>query len=176
MDRALNLHEINKISGKNSILITYPELQEYDNIYDIFIDYNVDNFVLLYQTGDNYGHWCTVFIRPFTNGKEIEFYDPYGEEIDENLNVMKKYYDKLSKNSDYIYYPHLTRLLLNTPKNIKIHYNDYPHQKYSPKIATCGRHVGFRLLHDFLTIDDYSDLFGDKHIDNKIVEITDNFL
>lgn len=176
MDKALSLDEINKITGKDSLMITYPELQNFDNIYDIFEDFGTDHFILLYQTSDNFGHWCLCFIRPNTKNKEIEFYDPYGDEIDKNLSHMKDYYKKISVGGKYEYFPHLTRLLLNTPNDIKIHYNDYKHQKLSPGIATCGRHVAWRLLHNFMDIDQYSNTFGKRYIDKDIVNFTDYFL
>lgn len=176
MNKALSLDDINRITGKNSLMLTYPELQKFNNIYEIFNIYDTDHFILLYQTSDNFGHWCLCFIRPFTNGKEIEFYDPYGEEIDKNISHMKDYYNKISVGGNYEYFPHLTKLLLNTPENIKIHYNNYKHQEYDPTIATCGRHVAWRLMHYFLDIDKYSNIFGNKHIDQKIVELTNYFM
>lgn len=174
MERALNILEINKISGHDSPVLIYPELEKYKNIYQIFKDKKCDNFILLYQTSDNFGHWCLCFLR---DDGSIEFYDPYGETIDTHLSTMKDYYGKAWLDGyRHDYFPHLTRLLLNTPKRIKIHYNNYPHQKYDHNVATCGRHCGWRLLHRFLNIDEYTKLFGKKNIDKKIVYLTDFFL
>ena len=174
MNKALTISEINRISGYNSPIILYKDLEKYDNIYEVFEDHNTKNFLILYQTSDKFGHWCLCFIRPYTKNKEIEVYDPYGEVIDYHLDEMKPYYKKLG--SGYSFYPHLTRLLLNTPEDIIIHYNDYPHQKYDINIATCGRHCGFRLKNKFLDIDDYSEILGKKHIDQKITNLTNKYI
>jgi hypothetical protein len=180
MNRALTLQDINSITGFNSKMLTYPELEKYDNIFEIFKDLQQDHFILLYQTAANFGHWCLCFLRPITNKNnnkiEIEFYDPYGDEIDKNLSAMKEYYQKLELAGGNVYYPHLTRLILNTPNNIKIHYNNYKHQKLNPNIATCGRHCAWRLKNYYLTIDQYSQKYGKKHIDKKITNLTNNYL
>lgn len=176
MEKALSLDDINNITGLNSKMLTYPQLQKFKNIFDIFNYIKDDNFILLYQTAENFGHWCLCFIRPNIKNIEIEFYDPYGEEIDKNLSCMKSYYNKQKYKNNYIYYPHLTRLILNTPNNIKIHYNNYKHQQYKQGIATCGRHVAWRLKHYYMNIDDYSRKFGKKYIDKDIVKHTNKYL
>lgn len=172
MDKALTLEEINKITGRNSPMITYKDLQRFNDIYEVFKKLKSDNFLILYQSEEMFGHWCLCFIRPFTNNKEIEFYDSYGENINEHVDMMENYYKTIP---GYRFYPHLSQLLINTP-NIKIHYNNSPHQEYKQGIATCGRHCAWRLLHSFFDIDNYNDIFGEKNTDYLITELTNLFL
>lgn len=174
MDKALSLKEINKITGQYNPMITYKELEKYDNIFDVFKDLNTDGFYILYQSSELFGHWVLCFIRPNTNNKEIEFYDSYGEKIDEHVPVMRKYYSTLGRS--FKLYPHLSKLLLKTPNYVIIHYNNYPHQEYNNNIATCGRHCAFRYLLKNYDIDTYNKLLGGGNIDKLITYLTDFFL
>jgi len=174
MNKTLSTTDVRTITGENNPVIKYPDLQKYNTIDEIFNEMNSDNFILLYETALNFGHWCCCFRLP--NG-DIEFYDSYGGVPDKRLKMMKNYYDEIQGDgSDRVYYPHLSKLLLNSKKDSKIHYNQYQHQEFSPSIATCGRHVGNRLLHRFLNIDEYSKIFGKNKSDRVITNFTNNFL
>jgi hypothetical protein len=173
MSYSLSNEDINEITGVNSPMITYPQLQQFNSIGDIFKKLKSDHFILLYTTSQNFGHWCCCFKLP--NG-DIEFYDSYGGEPDSRLKYMKDYYNKYETETGNVYYPHLSYLLLKTPKNVKIHFSPYQHQELAPGISTCGRHVGWRLLHRFLDIDTYSQFFGRHYIDKIITKLTNHFI
>jgi len=173
MNKSLSTDDIRKITGENNPILTYSQLQDYDSISDIFNKLNSDNFILLYETSLNFGHWCCCFKLP--NG-DIEFYDPYGGKPDDRLKHMKDYYTQVLRGQGRYYYPHLSKLLLNAPENVKIHFSPYRHQKFEVGINTCGRHVGNRLLHRFMDIDEYTRVFGKKNLDKDITVFTNNFL
>ncbi len=135
MDKSLSDKEIlNLIDGKANVL-TYSELENYDNIDDALGPHNA--LILLYQTtGENYGHWTCVF----KNGNEINFFDPMGIfPDDENKWIPKK--NKKVKYDDYL---HLTNLLYGSGYNVI--YNEVPLQKDDNGINTCGRHCALRLI------------------------------
>lgn len=171
MDKSLSLAEINDINKENNVMLRYPELENFRSILDIFDEYNCDAFVLLYQTDHNYGHWTCVIKR----GDNIEFYDPYSSKSDDSIEHMKAYLMGAGHN----YYPHLIRLLLNTPSKYKLHYNQFPHQMKKNGVNTCGRHVGLRMLFKDLPIEEYhKKLFGNikRPVDSQVVEITNELM
>lgn len=159
LNKPLTKHEINEIVGRNVNMITYPELRNYDDIYDV-LGQNGE-CIILYQTSDNYGHWTCIFERK--NGN-IEVFDSYGFEPDEQVEYMRPYYREVG-----IYlFPHLSYLLLESGQ--KIEYNN--HKLQGPKTSTCGRWVGHRLKHKNKKIDTFAKDFKGKNKDMQIVKKT----
>lgn len=146
LEEYINLLHNKSFSGRDIVeflggkcnLLTYPELTNFDNIFDAMGEHKA--LVLLYMTKDNYGHWVCLFEHP--NGK-IEFFDSYGTIIDDQLKKISSNFRKVSNQE----YPHLTYLLYKSKRPVE--YNHTPLQKkYKSKIdtvATCGRHVCVRL-------------------------------
>ncbi len=116
-------------------IIKYSDLINYDNIDNILSPHN--NTVILYETGKNYGHWVCLIKQ----NNLIEFFDPYGMKIDEQL--------KYSKNKD----PLLSLLLLKSPYLLKE--NTTRLQKMYKNISTCGRHVCLRIILKELKLNEY---------------------
>ena len=115
------------------------------------------NFIILYELFDNMGHWCTVLRTP----EGIEFFDPYGEFPDNELEWVdrkfkKKFYENHSK---------LLQLLYDSFQNIN--YNQYKFQGPAP-ISTCGRWCILRNLFNFLTCDQFYNMVNKTSKESKL--------
>jgi len=145
---SLSDQDILNLLGGQTNLITYTDLACTHNIDDILLPYG--KCVILYLTKDHYGHWtCLTKI----NDNLLEFFDPYGTIIDDELKDIERNFRKKSKQN----YPHLTSLLYESPYDIS--YNHYRFQKRNPGIKTCGRHVVTRILLNDLSLDNYIKFF-----------------
>lgn len=141
--------EITDITGYKAI--SYNDLDKYE-LSDIV------PFALLYETGQDYGHWTAVL----RFDDIIELFDPLGKEIDSiNTNMPAKLLKKIIR------------------EGFKPHYNEYIYQKSDPLINTCGRHIIFRLLNKDLTNHEYHQMMkkmlkesGLSSYDELIVELT----
>jgi len=158
MDKALSNSDIEKMI-KTKVLI-YPDLFNYKNIYDILKPNG--NFVLLYLTKENYGHWVCVI----DHGKSIEFFDSYGIKPDLEFKQIENR-KELDEPFNY-----LSFLLLMSNK--KIEYNSRELQEYSANISTCGRHCVMRILMKDIPIDEYGKILSmdlNKTPDQIVTEV-----
>jgi len=171
MDYALSGYDILRILDNNTNIISYNDLYNIENIDDVLKN---GSCVILYNTGDNFGHWCCILTHPEKN--KIEFFDPYGILIDDEirpsfmpLNFIKKFYKKDKKR---------LRKLIYYSKYNKVEYNNYPLQKRSKNINTCGRHVVTRLIMKDLELEDYANfLYSFKRSPDEVVlSITNKFI
>lgn len=165
---ALTPSEISDIAEEDIDLVLYPELSNYDSIYDILYPSGI--FILLYQTDRNFGHYNLVFER---GDGSIEVFDPYGYEIDEKIGYMRPYF----REAGHLLYPNLTDLLLKSDKNI--HYNDKELQdRNNPDISTCGRWCAQRAKDRYISIDKFQKKFigKKKKPDDIIVEKTRKYI
>jgi hypothetical protein len=145
MKKALSSRDI--VFHAKTNLMTYNQLKEYTNLKSILGPYK--SCVILYETRDGHGHWCVIFE---VNKDRIEFFDPYGLMIDEQLRHISKSY----KNKKGLNHTYLIKLIMNS--NYKeIEYNNYPLQELKDGINTCGRHVLTRLYNRDMTLDEYYD-------------------
>lgn len=154
---AYSNHEIlKKLNGKCNIL-TYSELTNFPTIEEAMGKYEC--LVLLYETQHNSGHWTCLFTRYNKNGeKVISFFDPYSNNIDEQLDYIDGGF-RLENNS---YYPYLSYLLYKTP--LKIEYNELPLQNFGKGINTCGPWVIARIKFRDLSVKEFYELFrGNKN-------------
>ncbi len=172
MNVPLSKKQIEQISGKPVNVISYNKLTKIKNIDKLFNKYT-DGCLIHYQTGhDNnsvMGHWC-ILTRDKNN---INFFDPYGQYIDNQLdNIDESYNQRINQD-----YPILSKLLGHSP--YKIHYNPFPLQSFDNGSATCGRWcaVYLKYFKDFKDIDAFGEcLMGYKDIydlDELIVKLTD---
>lgn len=158
MNRPISGTDVLKICNYQSNLLKYPELLKYNSIEDIM---KHGACIILYEMEPNYGHWCCVFRTK--NG--YEFFDPYGYIPDTELEFIPRIF-RIFNNEVY---PHLLYLLYKS--NLPIEYNHHRFQKKGRNIATCGRHVGMRLLLRKLPLEKYIKLFrGDA--DRMVFELT----
>jgi hypothetical protein len=164
MDKSLTYDDIVMICGYKPNLIKYGDIVNYNHIDDILTN---NACIILYETSNNRGHWCCIFKRR----NIIEFFDPYGLPPDNQLLFISNSFRVISDQK----HPILSLLLIKSP--YRISYNQYQYQQYSPKISTCGRHVGIRLLLSNLSNDQYhtfitlSPLTPDNYIYNLTSDI-----
>lgn len=153
----LSNNDILELCDNKTKVIRYSELDNYNNIDELLDPYN--NFVILYETSENYGHWCCVL----RYGDILEFFDPYGYGVDEQL--------KFSENK----YPLLSNLMLNS--NYKLIENKTRLQKLYNNVASCGRHVAIRIILGHLDIYSYLSLFyNNKYDPDMIVTYMTSFI
>ena len=148
------------MDGKVKV-IRYGELSEYNNIDDLLYPYG--NVAILYQTKPNYGHWTCIFKRKVKRGEkkgyrrgpneEIEFFDPYGIMLDDELEFIP-YQFRVESNQVNKY---LTNLLMKSKYPINI--NHIPFQELKDGVNSCGRHVCLRMLLKNMSLKDYTKIF-----------------
>lgn len=118
-------------------IIQYGDLKNYNYIEDL-LSKNIDYAIILYPTESiNNGHW--VAILRYNN--IIEYFDPYGEDVD---NPLIKWLSCLERIKFNIPIPYLSRLLNNYKGNVV--YNGFDFQQEKPNINTCGSHCIFRII------------------------------
>jgi len=144
----LSGEDIMKIIQGNGKVMSYTELQKYETIDDLLNPHGA--VVLLYESKKNYGHWVGLFKY---GRKEIQFFDPYGFDVDEELNIGKPYYTRHNNDENI---PHLTYLLKNS--NYKVTHNYTRLQKFDSDVNTCGRHVACRLRFRETPLPEYIEL------------------
>lgn len=147
-DPLSNVDIISLCDDKTNV-VKYSELINYDNIDDLLQPF--DNVVILYETGKNYGHWVCLI----KYGNTIEFFDPYGLGVDEQLSFSKKSL------------PLLSILLLNS--DYKLIENKTQLQKKYNNVSSCGRHVAVRLILKQLDIYEYLKMFENNKYDPDTV-------
>jgi hypothetical protein len=152
MNRALGGDELTALLQGNTKILRYKDLFKYKTIEQVLG--KEGNAIILYpdkQNDINYGHWTAVFYSVNDNNDTvIEFFDPYGICVDNELKVAGVNYPN-----------YLSHLLSKT--RFPIEYNDLGFQKLAHNIATCGRHVVTRLRHANLSINNYMALL-DKYM------------
>ncbi len=143
----LSNHDIKKIAGPKSKIMTYPQVMQHDTLDSMFG--TADKVIILYlndATGNSYqGHWCLVSRY---DGK-VSFWDPYGLLPDSQLNFNSKAKQKELTQT----YNHLTRLLYDS--RTPVEYNEMRVQKKTKGINTCGRHVGLRAKYYKIPLKEY---------------------
>ena len=152
ISEALSNEDIMTLINGKANLLTYPELSNYDNIFDCFGKYGA--FVLLYETKQNFGHWTCVLK---VDDDIIEHFDSYGILPDDELKFVPDYFRDMNNEE----FPHLTYLLYKS--GCKIIYNDHKLQKKGVGINTCGRHVSCRINYRNIPIDNYAQILNDYH-------------
>lgn len=135
MDYSLNNEDVAKISGYPITMIPYTDVCMYNEIEDLFA---TDRVLLNYLSTKNYGHWVGLYKK----GNKISFFDSYGRLPDSQLEYIPLKY-RVESNQDYPYLVALLKKWVDENPKRSIHYNDEQFQRYSSKITTCGRWVGF---------------------------------
>lgn len=162
MDKALSAYELYFLNDCNCNLFLYEELKDIDNIDELFTSKTGRTVpcILLYPISKNMGHWtCIIPIK----SNRLEFFDPYGMHIDQQLKLC---YKKMPS--------YLSNLIKSSPMKVKC--NTFQFQKLSKNVNTCGRWVLMRcwLWNDFkITLEEFTDLFKkNKNRDNIVTYIT----
>jgi hypothetical protein len=163
---ALSDTDIQRLLGGSIKITTYSDLEKMHSIDEAF-DGKGRAILFFPQNNEQSGHWCCMIKK----GREIEFFDPYGEEPDDQKSGIPKH--KLEQmNMDK---PVLSDLLENS--GYRIIFNKVQLQKLNNDTQTCGRHCVTRLLYASYPIKRYRDIIArsgltadefvvDKTIDN----------
>jgi hypothetical protein len=168
LDYPLSNEDINALLEPDTNIITYPMLKNYSNIQDIFDSQG--RFMLLYPTeNERTGHWVCLI----DHGNSIEFFDPYGEGVDDALQYSGGMNRRRQLETDR---PLLSNLLKKSGK--KVIYNKYPFQIENDDIATCGRHCVMRLLHKDKSLKEYANMIKKSGLlpDEYVSKITHKYL
>jgi hypothetical protein len=156
--KAFSDTDIKKLCDNKVKIIMYSKLCKIKDISQILKPHGA--CVILYETKQNYGHWCVLLEQKSGKKKKnIEHFDSYGMKPDDELAYIPENY-KHTGGEDY---PWLTYLLAKatSPKGKynKVAYNDYPLQESKNDISTCGRWCGMRVVLKQLNIDQFIKLF-----------------
>ncbi len=174
-DTMLSSDDVLKLAGAHTLLITYDEFSNIEDINDMFKN-KVSALIILYRKTKTVGHWVGLIKH---NKHLIEYYDSYGNEIDTPLKWFKDNKNELGQES-----PRLSELLLrylNKDTRNRIMYNEYKYQGLKDKTSsTCGRYVGLRLRHRKTPLCKYQEYFNsikkDIDPDKFIIEETQKYL
>lgn len=151
LNKSLSNDEIMNIIDGKANLIPYSKVHKYKTLDQLLGKYKA--CIILYETKQNYGHWCCIFMN---TPKLCEFFDPYGLFPDVELKFINNNYAKMS----YQDKKYLTQLMIDSPYLLS--YNHFPFQQLKEGVNTCGRWVALRLLFRHLLLDDFIKIFGKK--------------
>ncbi len=145
----LSIEEMNTLMGGRAMIITYPELDEYESIDEVLGPNGMA--ILLYLVDDNVGHYACIFRR---SKNRLEFFDSYGIYLDDELEFVSDIEnDRLGQEM-----PFLKRLIKRSKYN-EIVWNDVALQERVAGVNTCGRHCAFRMFKKSLTHDNFIKIF-----------------
>ena len=146
-DYDLSDDDVLRITDNQTKIFLYSDLENVNTIDEILEPY--DCCVILYQLEANIGHWVCLIKR---GARKIEFFDPYGLSIDEELKYSK--YNLRKHNGEVV--PHLTALLEKS--NYKIKSNKVQLQQFKEHVNTCGRYCALRIRFKDISISKFIDL------------------
>jgi len=151
LKKELSSTDILELCDHKTRLLKYDDLVGFENIDELLSPHNA--CVLLYQAGDYHGHWVVLTRRRCNDTGEwvIEFFDPYGYEIDEEI-------DLLPERSGAQSIPYLTWLLLNSGYD-RVVIQDEPLQSTKSGINTCGRWAALRVIYKDVPLHKFIDFF-----------------
>lgn len=160
---SLSNEDVMKLLNGKSNLVLYPDIINYNNIDELLGKYGA--CIILYLTEENYGHWCCIF----RDKDVIQFFDSYGEMVDNALNYAMDPYFKKKGGMDL---PLLTSLLLDAYDKYEIRFNNFKFQEDKKDINTCGRFCVVRLWLRNLNEYEFKDfMYSTKYKPDELVAI-----
>lgn len=126
--------DIYRLCDKKVRVMKYRDLKDFDNLSDAMGRYGA--LIILYETRENYGHWCAVFR---VDRSTLEYFDPYGMLFDDELDHIPDNFKRLSGQL-----PYLSKLIAASRYKTVV-YNMEPLQKLKKDTNTCGRWCGLRV-------------------------------
>ena len=158
----LNENDIRRIADNKVIIIAYESLFNVNSLDELFTPFGA--FILLYQTAEFFGHWVCLLK---TGERDLEFYDPYGLNVDEELNINNAFHLRMHRG---VITPHLTTLI-----NIdgwRVRYNKERLQKVLRDVNTCGRYCALRVRFKMLSMKKFNRLLKDNKAYNPDFWVT----
>jgi len=164
---SLSDDDIRRLLGGNIKITTYADLKNVQNINELF-DSRGRAIIFYPQQNSQSGHW-TAMIR---SGRQIEFFDPYGEPPDAQKDGISK--SKLEQMR--MDHPDLTNLLERS--GCRVIFNKIQLQTMANDVQTCGRHCVCRLLYYRKPIQRYREMIRKSGMtpDEFVVQHTYNDL
>jgi len=146
----LSNDDIQHILHPDTNIFIYPFLHQVRHIDEILDKKN--RAIMLYLTeNENTGHWISIIKR----GKEIEFYDSYGNspvELSKGLNMPHDLDISLNKDTNCKRFIQLVK-----DAGYELAYNPIPHQPDDIDNGTCGRHAVLRTIFSSMRMDKYNE-------------------
>ncbi len=143
MDRSLTPSEILQLSGESFYLFSNARTAVKGLYQSLLTSSKVPTrYLIHYQTkhdGKTYGgHWCAMVVLgdKYTNGRQIWYYDSYGEFPGHQVSHIPVSYRKSTRQDQNKIGKFLKKAY---DLGYKIIWNNHRHQKYGRDINTCGR-------------------------------------
>src|SRR5271154_6460796 len=159
--------DIRRLVDNKANVVMYRNIRLYESIDELLLPHGA--CVILYETKDHFGHWCCITLRDRLSGKGhkvIEFFDPYGGEIDSQLkHIPEKFAQESGQN-----HPFLGDLMLKC--DYKLSYNQFPFQELKANVADCGRWCALRIILKEATLEEFRDLFYNLYSDEWATLLT----
>lgn len=140
--------DIHRITDGQCKILAYEELENIESLEQILNPHGC--VMILYQTARDFGHWVALFRDDPNNTKNLEFFDPYGLKVDEELDINSEFH---LRQHNGVRTPHLSALIEKGNYNVKS--NTFRLQKFLKDVETCGRHVGFRIRMREISLNKY---------------------
>lgn len=155
-DKIIKDSEIFDLSGSDILRITdnktkilpYEALEHVSSLDEILNPFG--SVVLLYQTSEKFGHWVALLDKGNHN---LEFYDPYGLNVDEELNLDNDFHLRVHNGQ---LTPHLKSLINKDGWNVQ--YNKLKLQRMLKDVNTCGRYCALRVRFKDITMKKFNTL------------------
>ena len=162
IDYSLSDQDVMDIVDEKSKVVAYRDLHKYRSLDELLSPHGA--VFILYETEQDYGHWVSLI----KSRNIIEFFDPYGVFIDDELKWIPKKFAKESHQDK----KYLSQLLYESP--YKLSYNEYPFQKLKNGINTCGRWAAQRIIMKNTPLEQFNGIFDsdNKDSDKIITELT----
>ena len=142
IQHSMSFNDLGDVLGQHfkDDIILYSILDNYNSIEEL-LPRNKSFKILLIRDSEYSGHYVTIMRYK----KTIEFYDSYGTYPSKQLDYTKRVNQGLGQSKDEL----LDLLKDAQQKGYNVVYNKTAFQQYSTNIetiATCGRHVLFRII------------------------------
>ena len=162
---ALSDTDIKRLLGGSIKITTYSDLENTHNVNELF-DGKGRAILFFPQDNESSGHWCCMIKK----GREIEFFDPYGDEPDAQKDgIPMRKLEQMNMDK-----PLLADLLSDS--GYRVIFNKVQLQKLKNDVQTCGRHCVTRLLYSaypikrYREIIDKSGLTADEFVVDKTID------
>jgi hypothetical protein len=142
--------DLMRITDNKTKIIQYNELNNIQSLEEILEPFG--SVIILYTTKKNFGHWVALF-RKGNNTHDLEFFDPYGLAVDEELKLTNEIH---LRQHEGLTTPHLTALIKKG--GYKVSSNKTQLQKFLKDTETCGRWVGLRIRFRDLSLKKFTHL------------------
>lgn len=132
-----------KSLSDSDIRATIPNIIKYEELNGLSPEQllRMLPLAILYQAGENYGHWTLLLRTP----EGIEHFDPYGIILDKEFDYLR------------LQQPHyLASLLYDSGE--KINYSPWKFQRMAKGVNTCGRWIILRNRFSSWKIDKFADV------------------